>query len=367
MSDLAEVFRRYGAAYQAQYGRQLLPSHRQAMRAILQCRTPALGGQVYTCRDCQHTRYSYHSCRNRHCPKCQSQRTQTWLAQQQTLQLPVPYFLLTFTVPEALRAVMRRHQKQLYALLFQASAQATQQLAQDPRFVGGKLGLLGVLQTWGRTLSYHPHVHYLVPGGGVDAQGQWRPARKTFLLPVKALSRLFRAKFRDALRTTAVFGAVPPQVWQQPWVVHCQPVGDGQAALKYLAPYIFRVALSNRRIVKVADGRVTFRYRPTGSHKDQTCTLSAHEFMRRFLQHVLPKGFVKVRYYGLFSPAYRTQLTRLRQELRSCATRTHDGLEPAPAAHTQTTPATLPCHACPTCGRPMQRRELPPVRGGHPP
>lgn len=169
-------------------------------------------------------------------------------------------------------------------------------MAQDPRFVGGQLGLLGVLQTWGRTLNYHPHVHYLVPGGGVSLDGDWRPARKTFLLPVKALSRLFRAKFRDALRQTPQFAEVPPQVWQQAWVVHCQPVGDGQAALKYLAPYIFRGALSNSRIMNVADGRVTFRYRATGSNKLKTCTLKAAEFIRRFLQHVLPKGFVKVRY-----------------------------------------------------------------------
>jgi hypothetical protein len=367
VSEVAEIFRRYGPAYQTQYGRKLLPSHHQAIRAMLRCRTPALGGQVYTCQTCQHTRFSYHSCRNRHCPKCQQERTQDWLAQQQGLLLPVPYFLLTFTVPEALRPVMRRHQKTLYALLFQASAQATQQLAQDPRFVGGQLGLLGVLQTWGRTLHYHPHVHYLVPGGGLDAQGQWRPTRKTFLLPVKALSRLFRAKFRDALRATPMFAAVPSQVWQQPWVVHCQPVGDGQAALKYLAPYIFRVALSNRRIVKVADGRVTFRYRPTGSRRDKTCTLSAHEFMRRFLQHVLPKGFVKVRYYGLFSPAYRTPLARLRQELTRPTPLARNVPEPEPAAQTQSTAPAVPGSLCPTCGGPMQRRALPPLHSGRPP
>ena len=365
MSELAEIFRRYGPAYQAQYGAQLLPSHRQAIRAILHCRTPVLGGQVYTCQGCQQTRYSYHSCRNRHCPKCQQQRTQQWLAQQQALLLPVPYFLLTFTVPEALRPLIRSHQKQFYHLLFQASAQATQQLAQDPRFVGGQLGLLGVLQTWGRTLHYHPHVHYLVPGGGLAPDGQWRPARKTFLLPVKALSRLFRAKFRDALRPTPLFAEIPAQVWQQPWVVHCQPVGDGQAALKYLAPYIFRVALSNRRIVQVADGRVTFRYRPTGSRKNKTCTLKASEFIRRFLQHVLPKGFVKVRYYGLFSPAHRAQLARLRLTLTVCPPL--PALQPETSARMPRASPAIPGSLCPTCGQPMQPRTLPPLRGGRPP
>jgi hypothetical protein len=270
-------------------------------------------------------------------------------------------------VPDALRRVIRRHQKQCYQLLFQASAQATQQLAQDPRFVGGQLGLLGVLQTWGRTLNYHPHVHYLVPGGGVSLDGDWRPARKTFLLPVKALSRLFRAKFRDALRQTPQFAEVPPQVWQQAWVVHCQPVGDGQAALKYLAPYIFRGALSNSRIMNVADGRVTFRYRATGSNKLKTCTLKAAEFIRRFLQHVLPKGFVKVRYYGLFSPAHRPQLARLRQDLTPHATLAPSARDPEPAAQTQRTSPTVPCSLCPTCGRPLQCRTLPPVRRGRPP
>ena len=365
--EVAEIFRRYGAAYQTQYGAQLLPSHRQAIRAILHCRTPALGGQVYTCSQCQHTRYSYHSCRNRHCPKCQHARAQAWLAQQQTLLLPVPYFLLTFTVPEALRPLIRSHQKQGYQILFQASAQATQQLAQDPRFVGGQLGLLGVLQTWGRTLQYHPHVHYLVPGGGLASDGQWYPARKTFLLPVKALSRLFRAKFRDALRRTALFAEVPPQVWQQPWVVHCLPVGDGQAALKYLAPYIFRVALSNSRIVSMADGQVTFRYRPTGSRKDKRCALNACEFIRRFLQHVLPKGFVKVRYYGLFSPAHRPQLARLRQALAADEPPIRLDQEAEPSARTQRASPAISGSLCPTCGRPMQGLALPPVRGGRPP
>jgi len=186
------------------------------------------------------------------------------------------------------------------------------------------------------------------------------------LLPVKALSRLFRAKFRDALRRTVLFAEVPPQVWQQPWVVHCQPVGDGQAALKYLAPYIFRVALSNRRIVQVADGRVTFRYRPTGSRQDKTCTLSAHAFMRRFLQHVLPKGFVKVRSYGLFSPAYRPRLALLQQALLD-APAPEAPVTPTPPAQTPPPASARAANRCPTCGQPMQARPLPPRRAEHPP
>jgi hypothetical protein len=198
--ELAEIFRRYGPQYRAKFADKMLSSHRQAMRTIEQCRTPALGGHVYVCEACGETQYQYHSCRNRHCPKCQNDKAQRWLEQQQDLLLPVPYFLLTFTLPGELRGVARSHQKRIYDLLFRTSAAAVQHLARDPRFVGGQVDMVGVLHTWGRNLSYHPHVHYLVPAGGLAADGAWLPARKNFLLPVKALSRIFRAKFRDALR-----------------------------------------------------------------------------------------------------------------------------------------------------------------------
>jgi hypothetical protein len=189
-------------------------------------------------------------------------------------------------------------------------------LARDSRFVGGQIGLVGVLHTWARDLSYHPHVHYLIPAGGLSDDGQtWRPSQPDFLVPVKALSQLFRAKFRDALRKTECFSSVSPAVWQPDWVVHCQPVGNGLTAFKYLAPYIFRVAISNRRIVKVEDDQVTFRYRASGTGDTKFCTLPAEQFIHRFLQHVLPRSFVKVRYYGLFSPGYRPHLTALRQQL----------------------------------------------------
>ena len=295
MADLAEVFEQHGPQYRARFGVKMLPSHRQAMRDIQRCRTPALGGHVYTCQQCGETQYLYHSCRNRHCPKCQHDKAQRWLDKQQHQLLPVSYFLLTFTLPGELRRVARSHQRQVYDLLFRVSADAVQHLARDERFVGGQIGMVGVLHTWGRNLSYHPHVHYLVPGGGVTVDGTWKPSRKNFLLPVKALSTLVRAKSRDALRKTDTdcFAQVPAAVWQQPWVVHCQPVGCGRHALTYLAPYIFRVAISNKRILKLADGKVTFRYRTTDTGKLRHCTLPAQEFIRRFLQHVLPRGFVK--------------------------------------------------------------------------
>jgi hypothetical protein len=237
-------------------------------------------------------------------------------------------------------------------------------LAGDERFMGGRMGMVGVLHTWGRNLSYHPHVHYLVPGGGLAADGQtWLPARKNFLLPVKALSRIFRAKFRDALRKTApdCFAEVPAEVWQQEWVVHCQPVGRGRTALKYLAPYIFRVAISNNRILNMANGKVTFRYRTSDTGQTKTCTLPAEEFIRRFLQHVLPKGLVKVRYYGFLSSGLRQRLAALHQQLGCSLAEQPSSPEVADAQDAQTAdglpavPSPNSVVRCPSCGQVMQR------------
>src|SRR5512147_532950 len=190
--ELADIFRQYGPAYRQKYASRMPSSHFKAMRAIEQCRTPALGGQVYRCPNCEQAQYSYHSCRNRHCPKCQNENAQAWLEQQQAMLLPVPYFLLTFTLPAGLREFARRQPQLIYDLLFRMSAEATQKLAQDPRFVGGQVGMVGVLHTWGRNLSYHPHVHYLVPAGGLASDGKtWLASRQKFLFPVKALSRIF--------------------------------------------------------------------------------------------------------------------------------------------------------------------------------
>jgi hypothetical protein len=356
--ELADIFRQYGSAYRQKYASRIPTSHLKAMRAIEQCRTEALGGQVYVCPACGETQYSYHSCRNRHCPKCQNENAQAWLEKQQALLLPVPYFLLTFTLPAGFNAVARSHPRLLYDLLFKTSAAATQQLAQDPHWLGGQIGMVGVLHTWGRNLAYHPHVHYLVPGGSLSMDGQtWQPARQNFLLPVRALSRLFRGKLQQALRRMNCYARIPANVWQQEWVVHCEAVGSGLNALKYLAPYIFRVALSNNRLLKLEENRVTFRYRDTETGAEKRCSLGAQEFMHRFLQHVLPKGFVKVRYYGFFSATRRARLTAWRQHLTQF---------PAPPSSVETQPQidqtqSLPKILCPHCGLPMlfQRTLLP--------
>lgn len=352
MNTLADIVRQYGAAYEEKYGDRMLPSHRRTLRDIAQCRTVTLGGHVYQCEDCGETHYQYHSCQNRHCPQCQHQLGEQWLAKQQAWLLPVLHFMVTFTLPAALHEVVRRHQKTVYNILFRTSAAALQTLAWDPRYVGGQIGMVGVLHTWGRKLNYHPHVHYVVPAGGLSVDGQhWLAARRNFLVPVKALSILFRAKFRDALKHAGLFDQVPAEIWQQDWVVHCKPVGQGVGALKYLAPYIFRVAISNRRILNVANGNVTFRYRESDTGRWCTCTLTAEEFLRRFLQHVLPKGFVKVRYYGLFSPSLRHQLPLIRYALAVAGGDT----TAMPEANARANPVDPVARVlCPSCGQAMR-------------
>ncbi len=348
--ELADIFRRYGPAYRQKYASRMPAIHLKAMRAIELCRTEALGGQVYRCPNCEQVQYSYHSCRNRHCPKCQNENAQSWLDKQQDLLLPVPYFLLTFTLPANFNEVARSHQRLLYDLLFKTSAAATQQLAQEPRWLAGQVGMLGVLHTWGRNLAYHPHVHYLIPGGGLSTDGQsWLPARHNFLLPVRALSRVFRGKLQQALRPTACYAHIPAKVWQQEWVVHCEAVGSGWNALKYLAPYIFRVAISNNRLLKLERDRVTFRYRDTETGAEKRCSLAAEEFIHRFLQHVLPKSFVKVRYYGFFAATRRARLASVRQHLGKL---TASPSFPKTQPETDPTPAQ-PKRLCPQCGQPM--------------
>ena len=224
--------------------------------------------------------------------------------------------MATFTVPEPIRRVIRSHQKVLYNILFRASAQALQTLAADKRFVGGTIGMLGVLQTWARDLHYHPHIHYLIPGGGLTADGRkWRRVKNNFLMHVKPLSRIFRHHFESAVRKAGLYDCIPVAVWKQEWVVNIIPVGNGESALKYLAPYICRGAISNRNIIGVDGHSITFRYRKSGSETFTCLTLDAMEFIRRFLQHVLPKGFIKVRYYGYLSPRKRDMLAVIKKLL----------------------------------------------------
>jgi len=345
MLEVADIFRLHGPEYRAKFSTRMLPSHQRAMQDIEDCRTESLGGQLYYCAQCDQQRYSYHSCKNRHCPKCQNERANEWLQEQKELLLPTHHFLVTFTLPAELRALARSHQKTIYNLLFRTSAQALQQLAQDPRFVGARLGMVGVLHTWTRQLLYHPHVHYIVTGGGLTDDRRWVSARKDFLVPVKALSPIFAAKFRDELKKSELFPLVKAHVWRKNWVVHSEPVGSGVQAFKYLAPYIFRVALSNNRLHNLHDGQVTFSYKESATDQLKRCTVTAEEFIRRFLQHLLPHRFIKVRYYGLLSPAHRQLLQQARQLLSASTSK----LKPEDLKTTK----PLALLSCPHCGAPL--------------
>jgi hypothetical protein len=312
LNSLAEIIRQYGTDYLNQHSTGILPSHLKTMRDVIRCRTPELGGQAWLCGHCGKTHYSYHSCRNRHCPKCQHDKAKAWLQQQVELLLPVPYFMATVTAPEGLRSAFRNRQKSLYSLFFKATAKAIMVLARDKRFLGAEIGLIGVLQTWTRMIAYHPHIHFLIPGGGV-IRNRWKWSKPDFLVHVKPLSRLIRRYFREELKQNNLLHLAPDSVWNQDWVCHVKAVGTGEAVLKYLAPYIFRVAVSDRNILSVLNGQVTFQYKNSEGGQYQTCSFPVLEFLRRFFQHILPRGFVKVRYFGFLATKKRADLERIKE------------------------------------------------------
>lgn len=352
MLEVADIFRLHGPGYRAQFGNQMLPSHRRVMQDIETCRTASLGGQLYYCARCDEQRYSYHSCKNRHCPKCQNEQANDWLAAQQSLLLPVTHFLVTFTLPAELRAVARSNQKPIYNLLFRASAAALLELARIH-------ALSAPASAWSACSTPGPGNCSIIPtsvtGGGLTADGRWRSSRKDFLVPVKALSSIFRARFREELKKSELFAQVEQRVWRQDWVVHSEPVGSGAQAFQYLAPYIFRVAISNNRLRKLEQGNVTFSYKESATAQLKRCTVTAEEFIRRFLQHVLPPRFIKVRYYGLLSPAQRQLLLKARQLLGITTTK----LKRQETA----SPLTL---CCPQCRLPLTLLGQLPPRGRAP-
>jgi hypothetical protein len=278
------------------------------------CRTAYFGGHLTQCDHCERQVYCYHSCGNRHCPTCHGPRTERWLETQRAQLLPCPYYLVTFTLPRELRALAFAHQRVVYGVLMRSAAAALQRLAADPRYVGARLGCLAVLHTWTRAMLYHPHVHLLVTAGGLSPAGtQWiAPKNPAFLVPVEALSVIFRAKVCAGLRRAGLLDQVPPGIWTTPWVVHAQHAGHGQRVLDYLGRYVFRIAIANSRLEAMTDDDVTFRYQDNRTHETRRVTLPGLEFLHRFLQHVLPRGCAKVRYYGLWSAAHRADWTRAR-------------------------------------------------------
>lgn len=314
--ELADVVRRFQDDYVARFGHLMMPSQKKALADIAACRTAQMGGHQYQCRDCGQAFWVYHACRNRACPACHGRQIRDWLAARQAELLPCDYYHIVATVPEETRHLFLSDQKFAYTLFMKTVADAVLDLTRDRKYLGATPGILMVLHTWTGQMGYHPHVHLLVTGGGVSEDGHsWCQPPGAFLLPVKALSRLIAARFRDALQKArpAAFARLPRKTWKQPWCTFCKHYGRGrQAVVDYLARYAFRIALTNARLVDMDDTHVTFKYKQRETGEWKTCRLTGVEFLRRFLMHVLPKGFHKLRYYGLWHPSKRDLQQRAR-------------------------------------------------------
>ena len=340
------------------------------MSAIESCRTAALGGHVARCEKCAHTQIAYNSCRNRHCPKCQGAAAREWLAAREEELLPVPYFHVVFTLPAAIADIAYQNKAVIYDLLFKASAETLITIAADPKHLGARVGVLSVLHTWGSALTHHPHVHMIVPGGGFSLDGsKWVACRLGFFLPVRVLSRLFRRLFLQKLvaahqagelhffsnhvplMDAQAFAAYLAPLRNSEWVVYSKrPFGGPEEVLRYLARYTHRVAISNRRLVALDDNGVTFKwkdYRIEGPERYKLMTLDTHEFIRRFLMHVLPGGFHRIRYYGLLASAVRADNIARARELLAVPLIPIDAIK---ATATKPDEPTTPEHPCPYCG-----------------
>jgi hypothetical protein len=317
MAEVQDIFLRYGAAYLKKH--KLSSIQHKAMSAIQKCRTSQLGGHIDTCESCGDTRISYNSCRNRHCPKCQTLAKERWIESQKGNLLNIGYFHVVFTIPDTLNLILYQNQRELYTLMFKVVAETLTELASDKKYLGAKLGFTSVLHTWGQNLMHHPHIHCIVPGGGLSSTGKWVSSRKKFFIPVKVLSHKFRGKFLYYLKQlylqnklefhgseahlsdTSKFETLLSSVYSKEWIVYCKPpFKDAFCVVEYLGRYTHRVAISNKRIVSIENNNVTFKWR---DYKDiskcKLMTISAEEFIRRFLIHILPNGFMKIRHYGL--------------------------------------------------------------------
>jgi len=313
MNSIQQLFRTHGPAYLDRFGERMPANHTKVIHAIQNCGTGLYGQHLFTCGDCGELHSADGSCGNRHCPTCQAGKSDEWLRKMEDKVLPVNYFMVTFTVPQELRELIRSNQKTAYGALFKAASGALKKLAKDPRFVGCDLaGFTGILHTWTRQLEYHPHVHFIVPGGGLSKTGdEWKASSAAFFVHAKPLGKIYRGVFMEELKKAGL--VAPHCVWEPDWVVDCRHVGNGKKALKYLAQYVFRVAIAPSRILKVADSEVLFRYHRSGEKKWRTCKLEIFEFMRRYLQHVLPHGFTKVRHYGFLASNAKVPLQKIRE------------------------------------------------------
>jgi Putative transposase/Transposase zinc-binding domain len=334
--EVADIFRRYGAAYRENYGASLCTAQRRVMSAIELCRTAALGGHVERCDRCDHQRICYNSCRDRHCPKCQSLARAQWLEDRRSELLDTQYFHVVFTVPQPIAALALQNKESVYNILFRATAEALRTIAADPKHLGAQIGFFAVLHTWGQALSHHPHLHCVVPGGGISPDGtRWVSCRPNFFLPVSVLARLFRRLFLehlqqafdagdlkffsslDPLRMRDAFLRYLAPIRKKDWVVYAKkPFAGPEEVLKYVARYTHRIAITNNRLLDTNDGKVQFRWKDyRDGNRQKTMTLGADEFIRRFLLHVLPDGFRRIRYFGFLANRYRAEKLALCQQL----------------------------------------------------
>jgi hypothetical protein len=375
--EVADIVRAAGARYRETHATTLSRSQRRALSAIERCRTAALGGHVEACDRCEHQRIAYNSCRNRHCPKCQSLAKAQWLADRQADLLPVPYFHVVFTLPHELAPIAYHNPRVVYGLLFRAVAATLRTIAADPKHLGAQLGFLAILHTWDQTLQYHPHLHCVVAGGGLAPDGsRWIACRPGFFLPVRVLSRLFRRLFLSYLQEAfdrqqlhffadmtplsdpQAFAQYLAPLHQREWVVYAKaPFGGAEHVLDYLARYTHRVAISNSRLVTMTPETVTFHYRDSRHHDQRTLmTLTHEEFLRRLLLHVLPEGFQRIRHYGFLSNCHRAEQLALCRRLLGVATATVVSIVARldyRAQYEQMTGHSL--ERCPACGQGQMR------------
>lgn len=339
MNKIQDILRDHHAEYLGRYGETLSPDHHKVLDAILECRSGQRGHHLFACPECGQQHVACSSCGNRHCPICQHQKAAEWVYRQQLRLLPCGYFLATFTIPEQLRAVARGHARAFYDAMFDAAADSLRTLEADPRFVGCNVsGFFGVLHTWGRRLQYQPHVHFVIPGGGLSKdRARWVNATGNFLVHVRALSKMYRGRLHRLLDEAGLLAEIPDEVWSRDWVVHCEHVGDGRAVMKYLGAYVMRVAISASRIVAYDGRRVRIKYQKVGSSKWRFMELDAIEFIHRFMQHVLPTGFMKIRHYGFLSPNFSVSIQRIREMicrlyelLRACPVKAKPPRKPRP-------------------------------------
>lgn len=356
-NSIQQLFREHGPAYLDRFGGTMPSNHKKVIHAICNCGTGLFGTHLFSCGGCGAPHSADGSCGNRHCPSCQAGKSDEWLRKMEGKVLPVNYFMVTFTVPQELRGLIRSNQKAAYAALFKAASDAMKKLAKDPRFVGcDTAGFTGILHTWTRRLEYHPHVHFIVPGGGLGkGGGEWKPSGAAFFVHAAPLSKIYRAKFIALLKKEGL--EVPPCVWDPDWVVDCRAVGNGKKALKYLAQYVFRVAIAPSRILKVSDTEVLFKYRRSGERKWRRCTLKIFEFMRRYLQHTLPHGFMKVRHFGFMAANAKVPLQKIRELICALYEILVELLPKKKKPHRAP-------WKCATCGGPVRWREFIPCPRG---